>query len=123
MLMDCRDILKLSKTYDAVVCAFGLPYLSKQETLKVICEIPNVLDKHGLFYLSFMEDQNSRSGLQKGSTGDELFMNYHEERYIVDALQKNGFSIIDLRRKIYAGADAKPVTDLVILTRLGGKPG
>jgi ubiquinone/menaquinone biosynthesis C-methylase UbiE len=122
MVMDCRDISKLNKTYDAVICAFGLPYLSKEEALKMISDLPKILDRHGLFYLSFMEDWNSKSGVQKGSTGDELFINYHEEGYITDALRKNGFDVINLKRKTYADADAKPVTDLVILTKSGGKP-
>ena len=122
MLMDCREIYKLNKTYDAVVCAFGSPYLSKDESLKMIADTSKILDTNGLFYLSFMEDENSRSGTQKGSTGDEIFMNFHEEGYIVEALEKNRFTMVDLRRKTYAGPDAKPVTDLLILTKLGGKP-
>jgi ubiquinone/menaquinone biosynthesis C-methylase UbiE len=121
-LMDCREISKLARTYDAVICAFGLPYLSQEEALKLMSDVGGILEKGGLFYLSFMEDDHARSGIQKGSTGDELYMNYHEEGYIVNALKKNGFTVVDLRRKTYAGPDAKPVTDLVILTKAGGKP-
>jgi predicted TPR repeat methyltransferase len=122
-LLDCRDMAKLTKTYEAIVCAFALPYLSKDESLKLINDAAKVLSKNGLFYLSFMENDHSLSGPQTGSTGDSIYMNYHEESYIREALESNGFSIMHLSRKTYAGPDAKPVTDLLILTKLGGKPG
>jgi predicted TPR repeat methyltransferase len=119
--MDCRKMSTLNKTCDAIICAFGLPYLSKGEAVQLIFDAKKHLDANGLFYLSFMEDNHERSGVQKGSTGDEIYMNFHEEGYIVDALKTSGFLVIDLRRKTYAGPDAKPVTDLLILTKLSGK--
>ncbi len=118
-ILDCRKMNELQKTYDAIICAFGFPYLSKKESTELISDAAKHLSKHGILYLSFMEDKHENSGPQKGSQGDEIFMNYHEEGYILDALKNNGFTMIDLRRKTYAGADAKPVTDLVILTKLG----
>jgi ubiquinone/menaquinone biosynthesis C-methylase UbiE len=120
--MDCREIGSLGKTYEAIVCAFALPYLTKQESLKLIEDLSKILCRKGIFYLSFIENKNSLSGPQTGSRGDVIVMNYHEEGYIREALEKSGFSVIDLRRKTYAGPDAKPVTDLVILTKLSGKP-
>lgn len=122
MEMDCRHIGNLSKTYDAVICAFGLPYLSKDEAKQLINDASKIVCKNGLFYLSFMENDNALSGPQTGSQGDVIYMNYHEAGYICEALEKNGFTIIDLSRKTYAGADAKPVTDLIILTKQSGKP-
>jgi len=121
-VLDCRKINELQKTYNAIICAFGLPYLSKSEATQLIANAAKHLSKHGILYLSFMEDKNHKSGPQKGSQGDEIYMNFHEETYIREALEKNGFIMVDLRRKTYVGPDAKPVTDLVILTKLGGKP-
>ncbi|MBP9069926.1 MAG: methyltransferase domain-containing protein [Bacteroidia bacterium] len=120
--MDCRDISKLSKTYDAIICAFALPYLSKEEAMTLINDASKRLNKEGLFYISTMEDDYSKSGLVSSSQGDQLFMHYHEAEYLKESLENSGFEIIHLSRKQYAGPDGKPVTDLLILTKLRGKP-
>lgn len=120
--MDCRDISKLNKTYDAIVCAFALPYLSKEDTITLIKDASNRLNKDGLFYISTMEDDYSKSGLVSSSQGDQMYMHFHEAGYLTIALENNGFEIIDLSRKQYTGSDGKPVTDLLILTKLSGKP-
>lgn len=86
--MDCRDICKISKTYDAIICAFGLPYLSKTEAIQLIKDASKMLSKNGLFYLSFMENDNTLSGPQTGSQGDVMYINYHEAGYICEALEK-----------------------------------
>src|SRR5690349_5613480 len=41
-LMDCRDIGKLNKKYDAILCGFGFPYLSKEEAIKFIKDASKV---------------------------------------------------------------------------------
>jgi predicted TPR repeat methyltransferase len=120
--MDCRDIAKLTKTYDAIVCAFALPYLSKEESISLIIDASHRLNDHGLLYLSTMEDEYSKSGIVSSSQGDELYIHYHEASYLKTALESNGFTIIDLSRKQYPGPDGKPVTDLLILTKQRGKP-
>lgn len=120
--MDCRDISKLSKTYDAIICAFALPYLSKEDTIELIKDASKRLNKDGLLYISTMEDDYSKSGLVSSSQGDQMYMHFHEAGYLTKALENNGFEIIDLSRKQYTGSDGKPVTDLLILTKQGGKP-
>ena len=69
-----------------------------------------------------MEDDYSKSGMVSSSQGDQMYIHYHEAGYLIESLENSGFQLIDLRRKQYAGPDAKPVTDLVILTKWGGKP-
>ncbi|MBK7817042.1 MAG: methyltransferase domain-containing protein [Sphingobacteriaceae bacterium] len=120
--MDCRDISKLSKTYDAIICAFALPYLSKEEAITLINDASKRLNKDGLLYISTMEDDYSKSGPATSSQGDLLFIHYHEQGYLTKSLENSGFEVIHLNRKQYAGPDGKPVTDLLILTKLRGKP-
>ena len=98
-LMDCRDIGRLDKKYDAIMCGFCLPYLSKEETVKLISDASKLLTTKGVFYLSTMEDDYSKSGFKKSSSGDELYIHYHEADYLMDTLNKNGFNVIDIRRK------------------------
>ncbi len=114
-LMDCRDIHQLHKKYDAVMCGFCLPYLSKEETMKLISDVPKLLKSDGIFYISTMEDDYSKSGFQTSSSGDQLFVHYHQADYLIHALKENGFEIIALRRKKYPTNDETKITDLVII--------
>jgi ubiquinone/menaquinone biosynthesis C-methylase UbiE len=115
-LMDSRDIAKSNKKYDAIMCGFLLPYLSKEETMVLISDASKILNEKGLLYISTMEDDYSKSGFKKGSTGDEIFMHYHQADYLKDALHKNGFEIIKLERIKYPAADGSEIVDLIIIT-------
>lgn len=117
LLMDCRDLLALNKKYDAVMCGFCLPYLSKEDSIKLINDASTILNANGILYISTMEDANSRSGFEAGSTGDKIFMNYHEAEYLIEALEKNNFKIIDLRRKHSPPNATKKTTDLFIIAQ------
>jgi ubiquinone/menaquinone biosynthesis C-methylase UbiE len=117
-VMDSRQLLMLSQKYDAIMCGFLLPYLSKEETIRLITDSTKLLKKNGVLYLSTMEDDYRKSGLKKGSTGDEIFMHYHEAAYLQEALKKNKFQIIHLERKKYSGPDGSEITDLIIIAEL-----
>ncbi len=114
-LMDCRDIDKIDKKYDAIMCGFGLPYLSKEESIKLISDACKLLNAHGVLYLSTMEDDYSKSGLQRSSYGDEAYIHYHQADYLTKALQENSFRIIDIQRKDYPTTNETKITDLVII--------
>lgn len=111
-LLDCRAILSLNKNFDAIMCGFAFPYLSKEDAVKWIGDAAQVLHPGGVIYISTMEDDYSKSRMQKGSTGDEIFMHYHEAGYLTKALEENGFEIIDLQR-----LKQEDVVDLVIVAR------
>ena|ERR1035437_6798034 len=114
-LMDCRDIGRLDKNYDAIMCGFCLPYLSKEESIKLISDASKLLIADGVFYLSTMEEDYSKSGFKRLSSGDEMYINYHEADYLTHALKENGFKIIDIQRKDYPTEDGTKTTDLVII--------
>ncbi len=116
-LMDCRDIGMIEKKYNAIMCGFCLPYLSKEESLKLISDASKLLKADGVMYLSTMEDDYSKSGFKKGSSGDEIFMHYHQADYLTSALKENDFKIIDLQRKDYPEQDGTTTKDLVIISR------
>lgn len=113
-VMDCRKIGMIDKKYDAVMCGFCLPYLSKEEAIRLITDAAALLNSGGIFYLSTMEDDYSKSRLQTGSTGDQVFMHYHEGAYLVEALTKNSFRINHLQRQDYPDGETK-TTDLLII--------
>lgn len=116
-LLDSRAITSLNKTYDAIMCGFCLPYLSKEEAIQLIADAAKILAKDCVIYISTMEDDYSKSEFKKGSSGDELFMHFHEGDYLREALYSSGFKTIDLKRQNYPTTDGSKVIDLIIIAQ------
>jgi len=116
-LLDCREMLSLKSNYDAIMCGFGLPYLSKKEAIQFIADAYKVLNRNGVLYLSTMEDDNTQSRWQKGSSGDEIFMNYHEAGYLKAALAAAPFKILTEERKSYQYADGTAIVDIILIAK------
>ena len=102
-VMDCREISILTDKYDGIICGFGLPYLSKEEAIKLIKDVASLIKKGGLFYISTMEGNYADSGWRGPSSGEgpKVYMYYHQWNYLESALQENGFEIIHLKRQEY----------------------
>jgi ubiquinone/menaquinone biosynthesis C-methylase UbiE len=116
-LMDGREIGKINKSYDALMCGFYLPYLSKEETEKLIQDASKILKPKGLLYLSTMEDDYNKSGLRKGSTGDEMFMHFYTEAQLTYIIKQSCFNVLNLQRKVYPAQDGLLTTDLIIIAQ------
>jgi 2-polyprenyl-3-methyl-5-hydroxy-6-metoxy-1,4-benzoquinol methylase len=116
-MMDCRDIASINKKYDAILCGFCLPYLSREEAVQLITDASRLLNPSGVIYLSTMEDAYSKSGLKGTSIDpqDQTYTHYHQEDYLSLALEENKFKIIDIRHQDYPTQDGTKVTDLLIL--------
>lgn len=114
-VLDCRKFLSLNKKFDAIMCGFGLPYLTKEEAKQFIRDASEVLNSHGVLYLSTMEDDNKNSTFKTGSSGEAIYMNYHEAVYLTETLKKNGFEILDLQRKDFTNHDGSIAIDLMIV--------
>lgn len=115
-VMDCRNIETLDKKFDAIMCGFCLPYLSKKETSKLFIDASQLLKPGGLFYLSTMEDDHSKSTFKKGSSGDEIFMHYYPFDFLKKELNKNHFQILHFERKEYIHNEEE-TTDLIIIAQ------
>ncbi|MGH2664274.1 class I SAM-dependent DNA methyltransferase [Flavobacterium sp.] len=118
-LMDCRDILLLNKKYDAILCGFCLPYLSKAESEKLIDDAATILNPNGILYISTMEEtEDNKSGF-KSSSSDEYraYIYYHQADYLLNALEKNGFKIIHFKRQDYPTTDGTKTVDLLIIAQ------
>ncbi len=117
VLMDSKNIGSINQNYDALMCGFLLPYLSKEESIQLISDATKILIKDGVIYISTMEDDYSTSGFRKGSTGDEIYMHYHQADYLIEALKSNGFEIISESRKVYPASDGSNTVDLILIAR------
>jgi ubiquinone/menaquinone biosynthesis C-methylase UbiE len=115
-LLDSRDLKTLNKTYDALMCGFILPYLSKEEAIRLIGDAYKVLNPEGVIYISTIEDDYRASGFRKGSTGDEIYMYYHQADYLTEALIMFGFHILNIQRKEYSYNEVNTV-DLILIAK------
>ncbi len=117
-VMDCKEIRNLKNQYDAILCGFCLPYLSKDDARQLIHDSSRLLSDSGLLYLSTMEDDYNKSGLKKSSSEKyELFMYFHQEDYLSEALLENNFEILSKERQNYPTDDGTKVIDLIIIAR------
>lgn len=116
-LMDARLIVVLEEKHDALMCGFILPYMSKEEAEKMIMDASKILNQGGVIYISTMEDDYSKSGYKKGSTGDEIYMYFHQADYLIAALKKYGFEIIEEQRKIYQMQENVDTVDLILIAK------
>lgn len=116
-LMDGKAILSLKKKYDGIISGFFFPYLSKEDAIQFIEDASTILNRNGVLYISTMEDDYSKSGLQKGSKGDEIYMHYHQADYLTDTLTKNNFTIIEIQRKESFSTTGTKTVDLIIISK------
>lgn len=114
-ILDSRKIYSLNKKFDAIMCGFILPYLSKEEVYQLLKDTSLILNPGGIIYLSTMEADYSTSGLTKGSTGDEIFMHYYLEKDLVPILDKNRLNILKIER--FPTSDPS-INDLIIIAKL-----
>jgi 2-polyprenyl-3-methyl-5-hydroxy-6-metoxy-1,4-benzoquinol methylase len=116
-VMDSRHVNKISKRYDAVICGFCFPYLSKEDIARFIQNLRDILKENGLIYLSTMEGNEERSGLETSSAGDQVYIHYHQFEFISYHLEKNGFKIIEVIRKDFPVENGIPTTDLIVFAQ------
>lgn len=76
-VFDSRKIDEIKTKYDGIVCGFCLPYLSMQDSRKLISDCYNLLNKNGLIYISFVEGDPMKSDFQVSSSGDRSYFYFH----------------------------------------------
>jgi 2-polyprenyl-3-methyl-5-hydroxy-6-metoxy-1,4-benzoquinol methylase len=114
---DCRHLADLQLRFDGVICAFGLPYLSGDETMAFISAAAQALDPGGVLYLSTMLGKSEDSGFEPCSTGEQVYINYYSEDQIVCSLQACGFTLLKQSRLPSPSAAPKKTTDLIVIAQ------
>lgn len=102
-VLDARNIDKINGRFDAVVCGFCLPYLSREDVEKLFRYIATLLEPDGHFYLSAIEGDYEQSGMVTGSTGQSMYQYYYAEAELLAALLSNGFKTMEVWRKPHDG--------------------
>lgn len=117
LVLDALEINTLNKQYDAIICGFCLPYITPALCDDFIAKIHSLLPSEGVLYLSFVDDDESKSGFQNNSQGDKLFFNYHTSSNIETRLLKNGFEEPTVFLIEYLKSDQSKEIHTVMLTR------
>ena len=113
---DARFIQQLAGPFNGIMCGFCLPYLTGEEAKKLITDAISLLTNNGVLYVSTMEGNPADSGFRKGSTGDQLFMNYHNIEFFTETFESLNATIIFTDRKHYLH-NGVPTTDLIMIAQ------
>ncbi len=116
-VMDCREIHKVNNRYDAIMCGFCLPYISKEDAGQLIANASRLLNPKGVIYLSTMEGDYKASKFDVSSSGDRVFTHFHQAEHLTRCLHDSGFEVIDVKRKTYPQPDGTETTDLFIVAQ------
>ncbi|MFD2248078.1 class I SAM-dependent DNA methyltransferase [Pontibacter ruber] len=117
-VMDCRGIDKIHDRFDGVMCGFCMPYLSREDCVKLIRDTAGILNRGGIFYFSTIEGDYNQSGYETSSSGENrMYVYYHQQDYLQQALKDNGFELVNLVRKGYEKADGTSATHLIFLAK------
>ena len=116
-VMDVREIFSIPEKFDAVLCAFCLPFLSKTDAQKLIADCAEKLNSGGILYLSTMEGDESQAGFEATSfSGNaEIYFNYHQQQDLEQAMQKAGFEIVQAKLQDYLEPDGTLLTDMIFI--------
>ncbi|MGZ3864703.1 MAG: class I SAM-dependent methyltransferase [Bacteroidia bacterium] len=116
-ILDCREINSLPEKYDAFVCGFCVPYLSKEDCEKLIRDLSSLSKTGAALYLSTIEGDYSDSGFETGSSGDSCYVYYHDEVFLSGILNKNGFDIKKVSRKSFSQSAHKSNSHLILVAK------
>jgi 2-polyprenyl-3-methyl-5-hydroxy-6-metoxy-1,4-benzoquinol methylase len=117
-VMDCREIGKLTATYDAIMCGFCLAYLAKADVAKLIKDCSDLLNRGGIIYLSTIEGSYDKSGYETGRDGqNKMFIYYYQADFLLEELQANHFEIIEQKRKSFSKKDGAIQTHLILIAK------
>ncbi|WP_285162611.1 class I SAM-dependent DNA methyltransferase [Shewanella goraebulensis] len=115
-VLDMQEILTLKAQFDrdlfnVAVCAFSIPYLNQQALKRFIEDMPQLLAKKSILFISFMAGDYKKSMAQESASGDRVHMYYYEAKDLARLLTDNGFEVIEQYTKDYIVDGIKQATD------------
>jgi 2-polyprenyl-3-methyl-5-hydroxy-6-metoxy-1,4-benzoquinol methylase len=117
-VMDARDINQIDRKFDAVLCGFCMPYLSKEEAIQMIKDSYLLVNDGGICYISTIENDYDKSESQTSSDGQyTMHVYYHEAEYLQQAFTECGFETLHLLRIEYPKPNDVMDTHLIFIVR------
>jgi ubiquinone/menaquinone biosynthesis C-methylase UbiE len=116
-IMDCRNIDTMPSKFDAIICGFCMPYLSKNDTEKFFKDCARLLTTGGILYFSTIKGDYQNSGFELASTGDKTYVYYYDEPFLRQQLSENHFTLLDLQYKDFQKANQETSIDMIFIAR------
>ncbi|MCB9222579.1 MAG: class I SAM-dependent methyltransferase [Crocinitomicaceae bacterium] len=116
-VLDAREIRSLDQKYDAIVCGFCIPYLSKNDCHQLIEDCTEILNKDGILYLSFVVGDYEKSSFITGSSGDRTYFYYHSKAEMEKTLLSYSFEIVNHFEIDYEKADGSKETHTALISK------
>jgi trans-aconitate methyltransferase len=116
-VMDVRNISTIPAKFDAIMCSFCLPFLSKTDSEKLILDCADRLVLGGVLYVSTMEGNEERAGFEPTSFSgiEEIYFNYHQQKNLEDAFLKAGFEIRQSKLQDYIERGGYTTIDMIFI--------
>lgn len=121
-VMDVRDISTIPEKFDAIMCSFCLPFLSKPDAHQLISDCAKSLADNGVLYISTMEGDENRAGFETTSfSGNaEVYFNYYCQSDLEKSFAANGFKVVHRKFQDYTEPDGSTTTDLIYIVMKAG---
>ena len=116
-ILDSRKIDKINRKYDGIICGFCLPYVSHNDSQKLITDCYNLLNENGIIYISFVEGNPNKSGFQVGSNGDRAYFYYYNLKDLKEQLVKNNFSLFKTFHLVYKRVKNNTETHTILIAK------
>jgi len=116
-LMDVRHIDGIAEKFDAVMCSFCLPFLSKSDAAQLISDCSKILNSGGVLYLSTMEGDENRAGFENTSFSgnDPIYFILYRQDELERAFVENGFELLGIKLQDYLEPDGSLTTDMIFI--------
>jgi len=116
-VLDIRLVASLDKTYDGIVCGFCLPYLTQEDYLKFITDIPAIVKENGWLYISLVAGDPAQSGLKTNGNGDRVYFHYYDLDQLIREMEGQGFEKLRLFEVDYPKGGNKEMHTAVIFRK------
>lgn len=117
-VMDCLNINELDQTFDAIMCAFCLPYLNHQDAIQLLKEMIAMLKPKGMLYLSTTSGDVANEGYQtsKSSPGS-IYIHYHDLTTIEQCLNEAGMNKVKQEQIIHQHNDQETIDEFILAVK------
>jgi len=117
-VMDARNIDAIQEKYNGIICGFCIPYLSKNDCIKLIKDFSFLLHKEGVVYFSFIEGDYESSGLETDSSGkNKAYVYYYQQDFFQNQLSENNFEILHVFQKEYTDSKNRSAVHLIFMAK------
>jgi len=116
-VLDCRNLSTVKQRFNGIICGFTLPYLSKEDRLKLVSDCTGLLSSKGVLYLSYVAGDQTEPVCMTSQKGDSLYFYYHQTEELKKELALHDFELIDILSLVYKKKEDVEEEHTVIIAR------